>query len=67
MDVELGVSLGEGLPAGVERDVGNDEGIAGGGDPAGDTFAHVDPQALEAGGVFPNGDGAVEVLGLLVD
>ena len=63
LDVELGMGAGEGGPLGVERDVGHDQRVAGGGDPAGDAFAERDAQALEALGVFADGDGVVELAG----
>jgi hypothetical protein len=52
---------------GVEGDVWDDQGIASGGDPSGDSLSHGHMQALEALGVLADGDGVVEMLGLLVD
>ena len=67
VDVEVGILAGEAGPVGVERDVGNDERVSGGGDPAGYSRAHGDAEAFEGVGIFADGDGVVEVLGGLVD
>ena len=66
-DAELGMGAREGVPLGVEGDVGHDQGIAGGGDPSGDALAKRNAQSLQALGVLADRDGVVEVLGLLVD
>ena len=57
----------EGAPLLVHGDVGHDQRISGGGDPAGDAFAEWNAQAFERFGVFADGDGVVELLVLLVD
>ena len=67
LDVEIGMGFGELGPVGVQGDVGDDERVAGGGDPAGDAGAEGDAEAGERGGVFPDGDGVVELLGLFID
>ena len=59
--------FGERAPLLVHGDVGDDERVAGGGDPSGDAFAERDAEALEAFGVFAYGDGVVELLGGFVD
>ncbi len=66
-DFEFRMGAREGAPLDVEGDVWDDQGIACGGDPSGDSLAHGHMQALEALGVLADGDGVVEMLGLLVD
>ena len=60
--LQLGMGAREGAPLGIEGDVGDHEGVAGSGDPAGDAFAQRDAQVLEALRVLAGGDGVVELL-----
>jgi hypothetical protein len=67
LEVELGMLAGVTGPVGVGADVGDDEGIAGGGDVACDAFAGAETEALDGVCVEFGGEGEVELHGLFVD
>jgi hypothetical protein len=54
-------------PVGIGAYIGDDEGVAAGGDVAGDAFAGSEAEALDGGRVELGGEGEVEFHGLFVD